>query len=206
MSVVPFTASPDSDAGTPTQTDAVDARQRMLGVKRRLEDVSGEIESIQSSLVSQHELELLLKQGRGHLQELRGRLQTTATERDRLQAELAGSANAHQHAIVQLERQADDLRAQLQGATAERNHLAAQLSEQAAVHEQFERQRADERDTFKRLLEEASSIQRELTEEAQEQRQQIHTLREAAMRAHTFAREIMRAHETAPPASNRKPE
>ena len=195
MNVVPFTASPDSDAAEPAQTDAADARQRMLGVKRKLQDVSGEIESIQSALASQQELEQLLKQGRAHLQDLRGRLQLTAAERDRLQAELADSASAHQRAMDQLERQAGDLRAQFQGAAVEREQLTAQLAEQSAAHEQFVQQRADEHGTFKRLLDEASSIQRQLTEEVQEQRQQIHTLREAAMRAQAFAREIMRTHE-----------
>ena len=206
MSVVPFNTSPGSDAEVPAQPEAADARQRMLGVKRKLEEASGEIEALQSSLASQQELEKLLKQGRAYLQDLRSRLQQTTDERDRLQAELTNSATAHQRAVEQLERQMDDLRAELQGATGERNRLASQLDEQEAAHKQFAEQCADERSTFTRLLDEASSIQRELTEEVQEQRQQIHTLRESAMRAQSFARDIIRAHESAPPLPDYKPE
>lgn len=206
MSVVPFNTSTGSDAEAPAQSEAADARQRMLGVKRKLDEASGEIAALQSSLASQQELEQLLKQGRTHLQDLRNRLQQTAVERDRLQAELADSARAHQHHVEQLERQMDDLHAELQGATAERNRLAAQLGEQDAAHKQLAEQRADEQSTFTRLLDEASSVQRELTAEVQEQRQQIHKLREAAMQAQAYARDIIRAHETAPPHSGQKPE
>ena len=204
MSVVPFNTSPASDAEAFAQPAAPDARQRMLGVKRKLEEASGEIEALQSTLASQQELEKLLKQGRAYLQDLRSRLQQTAADRDRLQAELADSATAHRRDVEHLERQMDGLRAELQGATAERNRLASQLEEQEAAHMQFAGQWADERSTFTRLLDEASSIQRELTEEVQEQRRQIHTLRESAMRAQSFARDIIRAHEAAPPGQ--KPE
>ena len=196
MSVVPFSASPDPDASVSAQTDAIDARQRMQGVKRMLEEVSGEINAIQTTLASQQELEQLLKQGRAHLHDLRGRLQLAGAERDRLQAEVADSSKAHQRAIEQLERQMDDVRAELQGAIAERNRLAAQVEEQEAAHKQLAEERADERSTFKRLLDEASFTQSEMTAQLEEQRQEIDTLREAAMRAQSFAREIMRAHET----------
>src|SRR5687767_525027 len=189
MSVVPFNTSPGSDAEAPAQLEAADARQRMLGVKRKLEEASGEIEALQSSLASQQELEKLLKQGRAYLQDLRSRLQQTAADRDRLQGELADSVTAHQRDVEQLERQMDGLRAELQDATAERNRLASLVDEQEAAHKQFAEQWADERSTFTRLLDEASSIQRELTEEVQEQRRQIHTLRESAMRAQSFARD-----------------
>ena len=204
MSVVPFNTSAAPDAEASAQPEAPDARQRMLGVKRKLEEASGEIEALQSSIASQQELEKLLKQGRAYLQDLRSRLQQTAADRDRLQAELADSTTGHQRDIEQLERQMDGLRAELQGATAERNRLASQLDEQEAAHKQFAEQWAGERSTFTRLLDEASSIQRELTEEVQEQRRQIHTLRESAMRAQSFARDIIRAHEAAPPGQ--KPE
>ena len=102
MSVVPFNTSPASDAEASGQPEAPDARQRMLGVKRKLEEASGEIEALQSSLASQQELEKLLKQGRAYLQDLRSRLQQTATDRDRLQAELADSVTAHQRDVEQL--------------------------------------------------------------------------------------------------------
>jgi chromosome segregation ATPase len=206
MSVVPFNTSPASDGEGSAQPEAPDPRQRMLGVKRKLEEASGEIEALQSSLASQQELEKLLKQGRAHLQDLRNRLQQTAADRDRLQAELADSATAHQRDVEQLVQQVDGLRAELQGATAERNRLASQLDEQEAAHKQFAGQYADERSTFTRLLDEAASIQRELTEEVQEQRRQIHTLRESAMRAQSFARDIIRAHEAEPPLPDQKPE
>lgn len=197
MNVVPFTASQESDATAPEQTDVVDARQRMQGVHQKLQDVTGEIESIQSALASQQELEQLLKQGRAHLQDLRARLQLTATERDRLQAELADSASAHQRTIEQLQVQMDDMRAQFQDATAERNRMAAQLGEQEAAHHQFAQERADERSTFKRLMDEALSSHRDMTEQLEEQRRHIDTLRAAAVRAQSLAREIVGAHETA---------
>jgi chromosome segregation ATPase len=206
MSVVPFNTSPAPDAEASPQPMAPDARQRMLGVKRKLEEASGEIEALQSSIASQQELERLLKQGRDYLQDLRSRLQQTAADRDRLQGELTDSVTAHQRDVEQLERQMDSLREELQGATADRNRLASQLDEQEAAHKQFAEQWADERSTFTRLLDEASSIQRELTEEVQDQRRQIHTLRESAMRAQSFARDIIRAHEAAPPLPGQKPE
>jgi chromosome segregation ATPase len=206
MSVVPFNTSSGSDPEAPSQPETADARQRMLGVKRKLEEASGEIDALQSTLASQQELEKLLKQGRTYLQDLRSRLQETAADRDRLQTELADSARAHQRDVEQLEQQIDGLRAELQGATAERNRLAAQVDEQEAARRQFTEERADERSTFTRLLDEASSVQRELTEEVKEQRQQIHKLRESAMRAQSFARDIIRAHETAPSLSGQDPE
>lgn len=197
MSVVPFTASQDSDSIASAQTDAADARRRMLDVTHKLQDVAGDIEAIQHALASQQELEQLLKQGKAHLQDLRGRLQQISAERDRLQAEVADSAHAHQRTVEELERHMDDARAELQVMTADRNRTAAQLAEQITAHEEFARERADERNTFKRMLDEASFTQGEMAAELEEQRQQIDTLREAALRAQSFAREIMKAHETA---------
>jgi chromosome segregation ATPase len=200
MSVVPFTTSPATETSVAAHT-AADARERMLGVKRQLDEALSEIESIQSTLASQHDLEQLLKQGKTHLQDLRSRLQQTVGERDRLQAELVESGKAHQRAVEQIERQMDDLRAVLQGVTAERNRVAAQLAEQQASHARFAEERTDERNTFKRLLDEASSNQREMMVELNEQREQLETLREAAMRAQNFAREIMRTHDSGPSPS-----
>jgi DNA repair exonuclease SbcCD ATPase subunit len=197
MNVVPFTSGPATDETTLAQTDAADARQRMLALKRKLDEAAADVDSIQSTLASQHDLEQLLKQGKIHLQDLRNRLQQTIAERDRLQADLVESAKAHQQVVEQIERQMDDLRAELKGANAERNRVAAQLAEQEASHARFAEERSDERATFKRLLDEASSNQREMMEELDGQRQQLDTLREAAMRAQNFAREIMRAHDSA---------
>ena len=100
MSAVSLSGSPGPDATASARSEAADAQQQ---------------------------LEKLLKQGRAHVLDLRSRLQQTAADRDRLQAELADSATAHQRDVEQLQRQMDDLRAELQGATAERNRLASQL-------------------------------------------------------------------------------
>lgn len=206
MSVVSFNTSPAPETSAPAQTDAADARQRMLGVKQKLDEALSEIESLQSSLASQQDLEELLKQGKTHLHDLRSRLEQTVEERDRLQAELVESAKAHQGAVEQIEREMDDLREALQGVTAERNRVAAQLAEQEASHASFAEERTDERNTFKRLLDEASSNQREMMEELSEQREQLDTMREAAMRAQNFAREIMRVHDSAVPALHKPTE
>lgn len=178
---------------------AVEARQQMVAVKQTLEEVVGQIDALQTTLAAQEQLEQLLKQGRTHLQDLRGRLQQVTADRDRLLTEASDTKTAHRAEIDQLQRQMDDLRAELQAATAERNRLATHLEEREAAHKQFAEERSDERSTFKRLLEEATSNQREMSEELDEQRQQIDTLREAAMRAQSFAREIMRAHEAIVP-------
>src|SRR5918993_4729752 len=206
MSVVPFSASPDSAAEPETPMQAVDARHQMVAVKQKLEEAVGQIDALQTTLAAQDQLEQLLKQGRTHLHDLRARLQQVTAERDRLQTEAVDTKNAHRAEVDQLQRQMDDLRAELQGATAERNRLAAHLEEREAAHKQFAEERSDERSTFKRLLDEASSTQREMTEELNEQRQQLDTLREAAMRAQSFAREIMRAHEAIVPADPAKPQ
>jgi chromosome segregation ATPase len=173
MSVLPLTASQESDAMAPEQTDA---RQPMAGV--------------------QQELEQLLRLGRAHLQDLRARLQLTATEGDRLQAEIADSASAHQRAVDALQGQMDDLRTQFQDAAAERNRMAAQLGEQDAAHQQFAQERADERSTFKRLMDEALCSHREMTEQLEEQRRQIEILHAAAVRAQSLAREIVGVHDS----------
>jgi len=175
MSVVPFAAAPGSDPGSSTQTEAGDARQRMLAVKKTLDDASAAVESLQSALAAQHELEQLLKQGRAHLQDLRSRLQQVETERDQLHAELADSRATRQREVEALQRQVD---------------------EQTAAQKQFADEREDERSTFTRLLNEAAGRERELMEERDRHRQHIDTLREAGLRTQALAREIMRAHET----------
>jgi chromosome segregation ATPase len=169
----------------------------MLDIKRQLEEAVAQIESLQSSLAAQGELEQLLKQGRVHLQDLRNRLQQTMAERDKLQGEFADAKRAHEAEVDRLTREMDDLKQELHSAAAERDRVTLQLNEQEAAHQRFAEERADERSTFKRLLDEASSNQREMMQELDEQRQQLDTLREAAMRAQSFAREIMRAHEAA---------
>jgi chromosome segregation ATPase len=189
----------------PTQTDASDARQRMLDIKRQLEEAVAQITSLQSGLTAQGELEQLLKQGRVHLQDLRNRVQQVSAERDKLQAEIVDAKRSHQSQIDQLNREMDDVRQELHSAAAERDRVAVQLSEQEAAHQRFAEERADERSTFKRLLDEASSNQREMMQELNEQREQLDTLREAAMRAQSFAREIMRAHEAATASAPKPP-
>jgi hypothetical protein len=176
MSVVPFATSPGSDDAGPAHTDAADARQRMLAVKRTLEEASAAVESLQGALAAQHELEQLLKQGRAHLQDLRARLQRAEEDRDRLHTELAEVRRTYQRDVDELQQH---------------------LDEQAAAHRRFAEEREDERSTFTRLLNEAALKERELMEERDQQRQQIEALREAGMRAQSLAREIMRAHEAA---------
>ena len=95
MSVVPFSASPGSEP-PPSQVEASEARQRMLDIKRQLEEAVAQIESLQSALATQGELEQLLKQGRVHLQDLRNRVQQVSAERDKLQEELADAKRSHQ--------------------------------------------------------------------------------------------------------------
>ena len=102
MSVVPFAMSPLSDPESGAHTDAADARQRMLAVKKTLDEASAAVESLQTALAAQHELEQLLKQGRAHLQDLRNRLQQAESERDRLHAELADRRATHQREVEQL--------------------------------------------------------------------------------------------------------
>ena len=178
----------------------------MLVLKQKLEEALGDLEAVRGSLASQQQLEQLLLQGRTHLQDMRGRLQQTASERDAVQAELAEARKAHQHEIDQFQRQLDDTREELQHASRERDRLAVQVEEQDASHQRFAEERSDERATFKRLLDEASSNQREMMEELDEQRQEIAMLREAAMRAQNFAREIMRAHESATAPKQKPPQ
>lgn len=171
MSVVPFATSSGSE---PAPTDAADARQQMLAVKRTLDEASAAVESLQGALAAQHELEQLLKQGRAHLQDLRARLQRAEEERDRFRGELVESRTAHQRDVEQLQRQ---------------------LDEQGAAHTQFAEERANERSTFTRLLNEAESKEREMIQERDAMRQQIEALRDAGMRAQSLAREIIQAHE-----------
>ena len=174
MSVVPFATQPGSDDAAPAHTDAADARQRMLAVKRTLDEASAAVESLQSALAAQHELEQLLKQGRAHLQDLRARLQRTEEDRDRLHTELAESRRTHQRDVDELQQH---------------------LEQQSAAHRQLAQERETERGTFTGLLNEAASREREMMEEREQLRQQIDALREAGMRAQSLASEIMRVHE-----------
>ena len=146
----------------------------MLAVKRTLDEASAAVESLQGALAAQHELEQLLKQGRTHLQDLRARLQQAEEQREQDRAELVESRTAHQRDAEQLQQQ---------------------LDEQAAAHTQFAEERASERSTFTRLLNDAESKEREMVQERDALRQQIEALRDAGMRAQSLAREIIQAHE-----------
>ena len=134
----------------------------MLAVKRTLDEASAAVESLHGALAAQHELEQLLKQGRTHLQDLQTRLQHAEEQREQYRAELVESRTAHQRDVEQLQRQRD---------------------EQAAAHTQFAEERADERTTLTRLLNEAASKEREMIEECDALLQQIEALRDAGMRA-----------------------
>jgi chromosome segregation ATPase len=116
MSVVPFAAH-DSEGATPQPSESADARHSVLVIKQRLLEAANEIESLQAALGAQLDLELLLKQGRMHLQELRSRLEQTAAERDRLQIDLAESVKAHQRDLGTREQQIEDLRAEQRTST-----------------------------------------------------------------------------------------
>ena len=179
MSVVPFATSSGSDPAAPT--DAADARQQMLAVKRTLDEASAAVESLQGALAAQHELEQLLKQGRAHLQDLRARLQHAEDERERFRADLVESRTA-----------LDESRTAHQG---DIEQLQRQLDEQAAAHAQYAEERTNERSTFTRLLNEAEAKEREMIQERDAQRQQIEALRDAGLRAQALAREIIQAHE-----------
>jgi chromosome segregation ATPase len=210
MNVVPFSAQPDSDGAAPGHIEAVDAHQRMFAVKRKLEEASAEVESLQAGLAAQQELEQLLKLGRTHLQDLRTRLQQAAAERDGLKAELSDSRSLYERDTEQLRRQMEEVRGELQNTTGElqnttteRNQLASQLEEKEAAHMRFAEEREDERNTFTRLLNEASSREREILEERAQQQRQIDALLDAATRAQALAHEIVRTHESTGPA---KPE
>jgi len=183
MSVVPFATSSGSEPAAPT--DAADARQQMLAVKRTLDEASAAVESLQGALAAQHELEQLLKQGRAHLQDLRARLQHAEEEREGFRAELAQSRIAHQGDVEQLQRQ---------------------LDEQAAAQTQYAEERNNERSTFTRLLNEAESKEREMIQERDAMRQQIEALRDAGARAQSLAREIIQAHEHGDPSPARASE
>jgi chromosome segregation ATPase len=180
MSVVPFATSSGSDPAAAT-TDAADARQQMLAVKRTLDEASAAVESLQGALAAQHELEQLLKQGRAHLQDLRARLQHAENERERFRADLVESRTA-----------LDESRTAHQG---DIEQLQRQLDEQAAAHTQYAEERTNERSTFTRLLNEAEAKEREMIQERDAQRQQIEALRDAGLRAQALAREIIQAHE-----------
>src|SRR5262245_15449452 len=166
MNVVPFATSPGSDLAG--QTESGDARQRMLAVKRTLEEASAAVESLESSLAAQQELEQLLKQGRAHLHDLRNRLQQVEAERDRANAELADSRATYQRDVEELQRQLDG---------------------QRAAYKQVSDEREEERSTFTRLLDEAASKERELMDERDGHRRHIAALREAGQRAQSLARE-----------------
>ena len=175
MSVVSFAMSPGSDPDPAAHTEAGDARQRMLAVKKTLDEASAAIESLQGALAAQHDLEQLLKQGRAHLQDLRSRLQHVEAERDRLTADLADSRATHQREIEALRRQVD---------------------EQTNAQKQFADEREAERSNFTRLVNEAAGRERDLLEERERHRQRIEALRETGLRAQSLAREIVRVHET----------
>ncbi|MSO56881.1 MAG: hypothetical protein EXQ55_08180 [Acidobacteria bacterium] len=196
MSVVSFVNAPEPGSEPAAPSDTSDLQQEMLALTAKLEGAVADCARLQNSLVSQQQLEQLLRQGRTHLHEMRSRLEHVTADRGRLEAEFNESRNAQQREVGELQNQLDNLREQLQQAAGERDRLARQLAEQEAAHQRDVEERTDDRIKFKRLLAEATSNQRQMAEELNEQRQQIDTLRETAMRAQSLAREIMRAHES----------
>jgi hypothetical protein len=200
--------------------EAPDVKQQVLGLKKKLEEAASEFGHLQNSLASQQQLEQLLRQGRAHLQDMRGRLQEATAERDRLGVEITELKAVHEREVERLQIQIDQaaneallqqtqaeqrdqehrhqvetLREQLEKVTTERNRLELEMEEREAAHKRFIDERAEERCTLERLLAESTSNQRDMMQELDDQRQQLEMLREAAMRAQSLAREIMRAHE-----------
>ena len=151
MSVVPFAAD-DSEGATPQPRDSADPRQRVLAVKQKLAEAASEIDSLDAALAAQHDLELLLRQGRMHLQELRSRLEQTAAERDLLKADLAESANAHQRELNQIEQQMEELRAEQRTST-------RLLEEAASIQRELTEEVQEQRQQIHKLREAAMRAQ-----------------------------------------------
>jgi hypothetical protein len=117
MTVVPFAQAPQPEielwalesAGEPrtvepaAQAERYDARQQVIDLKRTLEEAANECGRLQSSLVSQQQLEQLLKQGRIHLQDLQSRLLLVTAERDQLKTEFTDHKIASQREIERLQ-------------------------------------------------------------------------------------------------------
>jgi chromosome segregation ATPase len=184
-----FLSNPVDSASTQTTTKAAapatpgQVRQQVVALNQELEEAASKFERLQEPLATQQHLLQLLKQGQAHLQNLRKQndalrqqVELTTTDRDRLAARLV------------------DVEREVGRATVERDQRSRELEQREAAHQQFARERSEERSTFERLLAEARSNEREMVQELDEQREQNNILREAAMRAQSLARQIMNTH------------
>src|SRR5215210_1643466 len=110
MTVIPFAQAPQPEIEVwavesggeaqsvepAAQAEHYDARQQVIHLKRYLEEAANECGRLQSSLVSQQQLEQLLKQGRIHLQDLQSRLLQITGERDQLKTDFTDHKIASQ--------------------------------------------------------------------------------------------------------------
>ncbi|MCM3880836.1 MAG: PAS domain-containing protein [Vicinamibacterales bacterium] len=134
------------DAEQRQPTDASSEKLHML--ESKIKEVEADRQRIEQSLAKLPQLEMLLKQGRTHLQDLRTRLVEATQERDRLAAQLGGrevenerlwaeQVQLQQSLTEQQQRDLTALRAELQEAVAARDAAAARLTERETEHEQL---------------------------------------------------------------------
>jgi PAS domain S-box-containing protein len=134
------------DAEQRQPTDASSEQLHML--ESKIKEVEADRQRIEQSLAKLPQLEMLLKQGRTHLQDLRTRLVEATQERDRLAAQLGGrevenerlwaeQVQLQQSLTEQQQRDLTALRAELQEAVAARDAAAVLLTERETEHEQL---------------------------------------------------------------------
>ena len=220
MSTLPFAAARQTDVEPDSATEAggpgsVDVREQVLGLKKKLEEAAGEFGRLQTNLVSQQQLEDLLKQGRAHLQDLRARLLQTTAERDRLQTELAELKAAHQREVDRLQAQIDEtagqaLRQQTLAQQRERDMLAKEQEQRQqieALGDELQKVTAgkdrlavelDEREaTYKQFREERTeerfTFERLIAEATSNQREMVQELDEKRQQIETLREAAMRS-------------
>jgi chromosome segregation ATPase len=182
MSTLPFATARQTDvqpdsAAEPGVPGAVDVRDQVLGLKKKLEEAAGDFGRLQTNLASQQQLEDLLKQGRAHLQDLRAKLLQVTAERDRLQTEFGEYKSAHQREVDRLQAQIDETA----GQALRQQTLAQQRERDMLAKEQEQRQQiealGDElqkvtvgRDRLTAELEEREATYKQFREERTEER------------------------------------
>jgi chromosome segregation ATPase len=182
MSTVPFATARQTDtepdaAAEPGAPGAVDVREQVLSLKKKLEEAADDFGRLETNLASQQQLEDLLKQGRAHLQGLRAKFLQATAERDRLQAEFTEYKNAHQGEIDRLQAQL----AETTGQALRQQTLAQQRERDILAKEQEQRQEietlGDElqkvtagRDRLAAELEEREATYKQFREERTEER------------------------------------
>jgi exonuclease VII small subunit len=147
----------DTTAQRSLEAALLDAEQRqpmgasseqLLMLESKIKEVETDRQRLEQSLSKLPQLELLLKQGRTHLQDLRAKLEEATKERDRLAAQLGGrevenerlwaeQVQLQQSLTEQQQRDLTGLRIELQEATAARDATAARLAEREGEHERL---------------------------------------------------------------------